>query len=80
MVPKPITLEPESSILQNHILLLDLSIDHNDPEIIFQDWLYNRDKFNIRILDDPIHVGDYKYVNRKEVIKGGFCEPTHYLD
>ena len=55
-------------------------MDHNDSTMIFQDWSCNRDKFNIRILHDPIHVGDCKFVNTKEVIKGGFREPPHYLD
>ena len=33
-----------------------------------------------RISHDPIHIADCKYVNRKEVNKGGFHEPPHYLD
>ena len=35
MVPEQITLESKSSISQNHILLLDISIDHNDSVMIF---------------------------------------------
>jgi len=31
-------------------------------------------------LHDPIHIGDCKYVNRKEVNKDEFREPSHYLD
>ena len=68
LVLVPFILEPKSSIPQNHISLLDLGINHNDSVMIFQEWSYNRDKFNIRILHDPIHVGDCKYVNRKKVI------------
>jgi len=31
-------------------------------------------------LHDPIKMGDCKYVDKKEVNKGGFREPPHYLD
>jgi len=31
-------------------------------------------------LHDPIHIGDYKNVNRKDVMKGGFHENPQYLD
>ena len=78
--PIPFISEPKSSISQNYIPLLDLGIDHNDSVMIFQDWTYNQDKFNVRILHDPIHVEDYKYIKRKEVIKDWFREPPHYLD
>ena len=50
--------ESKSSIPQNHILLLDQGIDHNDSEMIFQDWSYKGDKFHDRILSDPIYIGD----------------------
>ena len=48
--------------------------------MIFQDLSYEVDNFHDRILHDPIHIVNCKYVNRKEVIKGGFHEPLHYLD
>ena len=35
MVPEPITLESKSTILPSHILLLDISIDHNNSLMIF---------------------------------------------
>jgi len=31
-------------------------------------------------MHDPIHVGEYKNVNKKEVIKGEFHENLKYLD
>ena len=55
LVPKPFILEPKSTIPLSHILLLDQGIDHNISKMIFQDWLYNRDDFNVRVLHDPIH-------------------------
>jgi len=79
LVPKPFILEPKSTISSNHILLLD-RIDHNDSKMIFQDWSYNRDDFNIRIFHDPIQFGDNKNINLKEVIKSGFFDTPHYLD
>ena len=48
--------------------------------MVFQDWSHKKDNFHDRILHDPIHIGDYKYVNRKEVIKGEIYEPPYYLD
>ena len=54
LVPKPFILEPKSSISQNHILLFDQGIDHNDSEMIFQDWSYKRDDFHDRIMQDSI--------------------------
>ena len=80
LVPKPIILEPKSTILPTNILLLDIGIDHDDSVIIFQGWSSKGSKFHDRIFHDPIHIGDCKYVNRKEANKGGFCEPPHYLD
>ena len=80
LVPEPIILEPKSTIPLSHILSLDIGNDHNDSVMIFQDWLCKGNKFHDRIFHDPIHIGDYKYVNRKEVKKGGFREPPHYLD
>ena len=62
------------------MLLLIQSIDQNDSEMIFQDWSYKGDNFHDRVLHDPIHIGDFKYVNNKEVIQGGFFENSHYLD
>ena len=48
--------------------------------MIFQDWSYKGDNFHNRILHDPIYIGDYKYANRKEVIKGEFLDNPQYLD
>ena len=78
MVPKPITLEPKSSNSLYHVPLLDIGIDHNNSMMNFQDWSYEGDNFHDRILHNPI--GDYKYINRKEVNKGGFRKPPHYFD
>ena len=38
MILEPITLEPKSTIPPSHILLLDISINHDDSMMIFQDW------------------------------------------
>jgi len=80
LVPIPFIVKPKSSILQNHISLLDQGLDQYDSMMISQDWSYNRKKFYIRILHDPIHIGEYKNVNKKAVIKGGFHENSQYLD
>ena len=80
LVPEPIILESKSTILLCHILLLDIGIGHNDFAMIFQDLSCKGNKFHDRIFHDPIHIGDFNYVNGKEVNKGGFCEPPHYLD
>jgi len=80
IVPKPITLEPRSTIPASHIALLDIGIDDDDSLMIFQDWSCKRNKFHDRILHDPIHIGDCKYVNKKEINKGRYREPPHYLD
>ena len=48
--------------------------------MISQDWSYNRKNFHVRILHDPIHIGEYKNVNRKEVMNGGFHENSQYLN
>ena len=48
--------------------------------MIFQDWSCKGNNFHDRILHDPIKIGDCKYVNKKDVNKGGFREPPHYLD
>ena len=79
LVPEPIILESKIIILSSHILLLDIGIDH-DSVMIFQDWSCKGSKFHERIFHDPIHTGDCKHVNRKEVNKGRFREPPHYLD
>ena len=79
LIPELFISKPKSSIPQNHILLLDQGIDHNDSVMIFQDWSYKGNNFHDRILHDPINIGDYKYINRKEVNKDGFCEPLHYF-
>jgi len=38
LVPKPITLEPKSTIPSSHIILWTYGVDHNDSVMIFQDW------------------------------------------
>jgi len=48
--------------------------------MFFQDWSYKRDNFYVTIIHDPIPFGDYKYLNRKEVIKGDFRESLYYLN
>ena len=68
LVPEPFISEPKSSIRQNHILLLDQGIYHNDSVMVFQDWSYKGNDFHDRITHDPIHIGDCKYVNRKKII------------
>ena len=73
-------LESKSTIPPSHILLLDIGIDHDDSVMIFQDWSCKGSKFHDRIFHDPIHTGDCKYVNKKEVNKGRFREPHHSLD
>jgi len=47
--------------------------------MIFQDWSCKENNFHDRILHDPIKIGDCEYVDKKEVNKGGFREPPHYL-
>ena len=80
LVPEPIILEPKSTIPSSHILLLDISIDHGDSVMIFQDWSCKGSKFHDKIFHDSIHIGDCKYVNRKKINKSGFRELPHYLD
>jgi len=80
IVPEPITFESKLIIPPCHVLLLDISIDHNNSVMIFQDWSCKGNKFYDRIFHDPIHIGDSNYVHRKEINKGGFREPPHYLD
>ena len=65
--------EPKLSIPQNHIPL-DQGLDQYDSMMISQDWSYNRNKSHARIWYDPIHIGEYKNINKKENIKGGFHE------
>ena len=48
--------------------------------MIFQDWSYKGNNFHDKIMHDPIHIGDCKYVNREDVILGGFFENSHYWD
>jgi len=79
-VPIPFIVEPTSSIPQNHIPLLDQGLDQYVSVMISQDWSYNRKKFHARILHDPIHIGEYKNINKKEVMKGGLHENSQYLD
>ena len=77
-VPIPFIVEPKSSIPQNHIL--DQGLDQYDSVNISQDWSYNWKKFHARILHDLNHIGHYKNVNKKEVMKGAFRELPYYLD
>ena len=49
-VPIFFIVEPKSSILQNHIPLLDQNLDQYDFVMISQDWSYNREKSHARIL------------------------------
>ena len=80
LVPESISLESKLTITPSHILLLDIGIDHDGSVMIFQDWSCKGNKCHDRIFHNPIHIGDCKYVNRKEVNKVGFREPPHYLD
>jgi len=80
LVPEPITLEPKSITSSSHILLLDQDVDNDDPDMVFQDWSYNRDSVNARVTHDPIHLGDNNNVHQKEVIKGGFLDDQQDLD
>jgi len=43
-------------------------------------WSCKGNKFHDRVFHYPIHSGDCNYVHRKEVNKGKFHEPPHYLD
>jgi len=52
LVTELIFFVPKLTTLPNHIPLLDLGIEKNGSEMIFQDWLYNQDDFNVRILYD----------------------------
>ena len=80
LILEPIILEPKSTISPNHILLLDIGIDHDDSVMIFQDWSCKGNMFHDGIFHKPIHIGDYNYVNRKEVNEDGFRESPHYFD
>ena len=79
-VPIHFIVEPKLSILQNHIPLLDQGLDQYDSMMISQDWSYNWKKFQVRILHNPIHIGEYKNANKKEVLKGGFHKNLQYLN
>ena len=57
LVPVPFILEPKSTSPSSHTPLLNLGIEQNYSEMIFQDWSYNQDDFNVSILHDPIHLG-----------------------
>ena len=80
LVPILFILGPKLTTPLSHIPLLDLSIEQNDPEIIFQEWSDNRKNFHIRILHDPFQSRGYKNVNKKGIIKDGFLETPYYLD
>ena len=74
LIPEHFTLELKSTIPPSHMLLLDHGIDHNDSEMIFQDWSYKGDDFHDRIVHESIQCRGSNTVNRKEVIKGGFVK------
>ena len=80
LVIEPIILNSKSITSSSHILLLVQGVNNYDSEMIFQDWSYNRDSFNIKVLHDPIHLWNYKNVNKKEVIKGRFLDNPQTLD
>ena len=80
MVPNPIILKPKSITLSNQILLLDQDIDNDDSEMVIQDWSYNQDSFTIRVMHDPIHLGDNNNVHKKEVLKDGFLDDPRDFD
>ena len=71
-VPITFIVEPKSSTLQNHISLLDQCLDQYDSVMISEDWSYNWENFHVRILHNPICIGEYENANKKEVLKGGF--------
>ena len=79
LVPNLIILKPKSIISSSQILLLDQGVNNDDPEMVFQDWSYNQDSFNVRVVHDPTHLGDNNNVHQKEVIKGGFLNDPNYL-
>ena len=72
LVHIPFILEPKLTTILNHFPYQ--GIDSYDSLMIFENWSYNRDKFHVKILHDPIHIGEYNNVNKKEVIKGGFLD------
>ena len=80
LVPNPIILKPKSFTSSSQILLLDQGINNDDSEMVFQNWSYNLDSFNVRVVHDPIHLGDNNTVHKKEVIKGEFLDDPQYLD
>jgi len=78
LVPNPIILKPKPITSLGQILLLDQGVDNDDPETVFQDWSYNHDSFNVRVVHDPIPLGDNNNVHKKEVIKGGFLDDPQF--
>ena len=60
--------------------MLDQGVKNDDLEMVFQDWSYNQDSFNVWVVHDPIHLGDIKIVHKKEDIKGGFLDDPQDLD
>ena len=65
LVPVPFIPELKSTPIPNHIPLLDPGIGSYDSMVIFENWSYNWNKFHVRILHDPIHIGEYNNVNKK---------------
>ena len=68
LVPIHIILKPKSIISSSLILLLDQGVNNDDPEMVFQDWSYNQNSFNVRVVHDPIHLGDNNIVHKKEAV------------
>ena len=64
-VPIPFIVEPKSSITQNHIPLLDQSLDQYDSMMIPQDWSYNREKFMLGSCMILFILGNIKILKRK---------------
>jgi len=67
LVSESFTLESKSTVLPNHIPLLDQGVEQYNSEMVYQDWSYNWDDFHVRILHDSIHLGDNSNVNGLEV-------------
>ena len=76
--PNPIIVKPKSITSSSQILLLDQDVDNDDPKMVFQDWSYNQDSFNVMVVHDPIPLGDNNNVHKKEVIKGGFLDDPQF--
>ena len=77
LVPKTLTFEPKSTILSNHIQLLDKDIQQDDSEMIFLNWMFEGGKCQNRILHGHIQLWGYKGTK----VKGEFLrtpDSLHY--